>query len=47
MALSERIKNEMNKTTDEELIRVFCNALDELGEKYFFDEYVGEWILTW
>jgi hypothetical protein len=47
MALAERIKNEMNKTQDEGLIRVFQNALDELGEKYFFDEYVNEWILVW
>ena len=45
MALAEKIKNEMNKTQDEGLIRVFCNALDELGVQYLYDSYVG-WILT-
>ena len=44
--MAQKIIAAMNETDDKDLLRVFANALDELGEKYLYDSYVG-WILVW
>lgn len=43
--MAQKIISAMNETMDADLIKVYTNALDELGAKYLFDSYVG-WILT-
>lgn len=43
--MAQQIINYMNSTQDEGLIKVLCDALDELNECYIYDTYVG-WILT-
>ena len=44
--MAQRIINEMNRTTDAGLMKVWRNALNELGVRYMFDEYTNEWMLT-
>lgn len=43
--MAQKIINIMNETNDADLIKVYTNALDELGVQYLYDSYVG-WILT-
>ena len=44
--MAQRIINEMNRTTDALLMRVWKDALNELGVRYIFDSYTNEWMLT-
>lgn len=43
--MAQKIIAVMNETMDADLIKVYRNALDELGAEYLYDSYVG-WILT-
>ena len=43
--MAQKIIAVMNETMDADLIKVYTNALDELGVQYLYDSYVG-WILT-
>jgi hypothetical protein len=43
--MAQKIIVAMNETMDSDLIKVYTDALNELGVKYLYDSYVG-WILT-
>jgi len=43
--MAQKIITAMNETMDADLIKVYTNALNELGVQYLYDSYVG-WILT-
>ena len=43
--MAQKIIKAMNETMDADLIKVYTDALNELGVQYLYDSYVG-WILT-
>lgn len=44
--MAQKIIAAMNETQDADLIKVYTNALDELGIRYMFDRYIGQWVQT-
>ena len=46
MAIARRIINEMNRTTDAGLMKVWKNALKELGQPWYYDTYLEEYKLS-